>query len=260
MPDKAPLRIVLIEDDPVECDRMRNYIDDIDGVRLVGVANNSADGLELTRSLLPSAVILDLELKSGSGLAFLNDLRHLVDVPKPYVLVCSNNSSSMTYEAARDLGMDYFISKHQPDYSPKTIINFLSLVAAHTRNSNLSDAGFVSPPEERKSRLRNRIRKELDLVCISRKSKGYDLLTDAIQLSIESGDTAKITGRVAAEHNQVESRVERAMHDAIKAAWGKAAPDDLLDNYPAPVSSRTGVPTLLEFISTYARKVGDDYS
>ncbi len=259
MDNQIPLRIVLVEDDPVECDRMRNYIEDIDNVTLLGVADNSTDGLKLVQDFLPNIVILDLELRAGSGLVFLRELRRLSNIPKPYILVCSNSSSDLTIAAARSLGMDYFFKKYQEDYSPEAVVDFLSLIANHSINFKTDCGTSVLPPEERKIRLRNRIRTELGLVRISSKAKGYDLLTDAIQMAIETGDTSKITERIAVERGLSESRTERSMHDAIKAAWSKASPEDLLDNYPSPVSSRTGAPTILEFINTYARKIGDEY-
>ena len=61
------LVVLLIEDDPSECEAMQKYVESIHDVVLAGVSNNSEKALVLTKAYLPDAVILDLELHQGGG-------------------------------------------------------------------------------------------------------------------------------------------------------------------------------------------------
>ena len=59
------LIILLVEDDEKACEELRSYIEQTSDIRLQGITNNSTEALELVRSGLPDAVILDLELHYG---------------------------------------------------------------------------------------------------------------------------------------------------------------------------------------------------
>ena len=61
------LIILLVEDDEKACEELRSYIEQTSDIRLQGITNNSTEALELVRSGLPDAVILDLELHYGGG-------------------------------------------------------------------------------------------------------------------------------------------------------------------------------------------------
>lgn len=52
------LVVLLIEDDPSECEAIQKYVESIHDVVLAGVSNNSEKALVLTKAYLPDAVIL----------------------------------------------------------------------------------------------------------------------------------------------------------------------------------------------------------
>ena len=124
MDDK--LSILLVEDDPNACKRIINLVDNSADMMLVGVTSISDKALDYIKDTLPDTVILDLELHrgSGSGLDVLNGLKALNLNVVPYILVTTNNSSTITYETARSLGADYIMAKHQEKYSEKAVIDF----------------------------------------------------------------------------------------------------------------------------------------
>ena len=123
------LEIIIVEDDHNICREMSDLILNSDDLILIGVTNDSTEATNIIRDKLPEAIILDLELHngSGSGLEVLQDLS-VSPLPKtPYILVTTNNSSSRTYDLVRKFGADYIRSKHQKNYSSKTVLDFLRL-------------------------------------------------------------------------------------------------------------------------------------
>ena len=123
------LEIILVEDDHNICREMSDLILNSDDLILIGVTNDSTEATNIIRDKLPEAIILDLELHngSGSGLEVLQDL-YVSPLPKtPYILLTTNNSSSRTYDLVRKFGADYIRSKHQKNYSSKTVLDFLRL-------------------------------------------------------------------------------------------------------------------------------------
>lgn len=69
MEDK-PMSILLIEDDEVECERFKSYVETTQNTKLIGITNSSDEGLELFKTYVPEAVIVDIELHKGQGSGF----------------------------------------------------------------------------------------------------------------------------------------------------------------------------------------------
>ena len=256
------LIILLVEDDEKACEELRSYIEQTSDIRLQGITNNSTEALELVRSGLPDAVILDLELHygGGNGLFFLDGLKKMNLSHRPYILVTTNNSSVITLEQARSMGADFIMAKYESQYSAQYVVEFLRMMSdvileakAQTQNS----APVVSE-EERTRSLTQRIHRELDFVGISPKAIGYQYLTDAILLTFHDPQP-NLCRRLSEKYHKTDVSIERAMQNAINRAWRTSDPDDLLEHYTARIRSDKGVPTLMEFVSHYVNVLRLEY-
>ena len=259
---ERPLTILLIEDDPQECQDMVQYINAAKDIKLVGVTNNIIKALEYVTDFLPDAIILDLELHNGygNGLTFLDSLREMnLNVPI-YILVTTHNISNVTHTSVRKMGADFIMVKSQDDYSPKTVIEFLLSIKSII-HSNKKAAGHTADSdsgEQRRQRITNRIENELDWIGISPSAIGRKYLLDGIMLLI-NGQSKSIQETIAEKYSKTEPSVERAMQNAIGKAWKVTHPDDLEKYYTASIHSAKGVPTVMEFIHYYARKIKNEY-
>ena len=261
---ESKLSIFLVEDDLNVCKEIINLVDSSDDLLLIGVTNNAVKAIEEIRYKLPDVVILDIELHqgSGSGLDVLRDLKDLSLAYPPYILVTTNNSSTITYELARDLGADYILSKHQENYSEKYAINLLRMFASTIKNRSKhvspADTSNTKSPEYYEKRVTQRIINELNHVGINPKSKGYQYLIKAILIMMKE-PTQNISTVVAKDFDKTEISVERAMQNAINRAWATSDINDLEKYYTARISSEKGKPTLTEFICYYATKIKNSY-
>ncbi len=258
------LTILLVEDDPEVCQKIINYADIFDDVLLIDVTNNSEKAECIIRDNLPDAVILDLELHcgKGSGITLLHNLNQNAPERMPYILVTTNNSSAITYEAARLSGVDYIFSKHQQGYSEKDAIDFLRMLKKVIQNNTGTPKTTTNSEEDcpalRNKRIVKRINAEMDLVGISPKATGYQYLVDGIQIIMKS-PTQNLCSLIGQKYGKTESSVERAMQNAIAKAWRTTPIDNLLRFYTARISSEKGVPTVTEFIYYYANKLKNEY-
>lgn len=256
------LNLLLVEDDQVLCTDFKNYIDEIGDVSLVGVTNNSTKALEYVKQYLPDVVILDLELHhgGGNGLLFLKEL-HSVDLPfLPYILISTNNTSNITYEYARQLGADFIFSKHQSDFSVKSVIEFLRMMKGIIHNKSQSsflEANTTEAPLQREKRIIRMISTEFDRVGISPKLIGRRYLSEAVQIIIKKPQS-NICVAIGEKYNKTDASVERAMQNAINKAWRTSDINDLSSNYTAKISSDKGVPTITEFVFYYANKIKNE--
>ena len=89
MGKQRKLTVLLIEDDKFACEEIRNYIDQLDDVSLLGITNDSNEALDMVKYYIPDAIILDLELHEGggNGLFFLSKLHDIGLEKIPYILI-----------------------------------------------------------------------------------------------------------------------------------------------------------------------------
>lgn len=253
------LYVLLVEDDEKDCNEFIHITDELDDVELVGITNKSGEAIDYVKNLMPDAVILDLELHhgSGSGLGFLQTLRQMELSVYPYILVTTNNTSTMTYEYVRQAGADFIMAKHESDYSAKKAVEFLRMMKSVILGKvGVPDARHVTTetPEQKSKRMTRKVGLELDFVGISPKAVGYKYLTDAILLVINKPEK-NICTIIGTKYGKTDSSVERAMQNAINRAWRTTDIDDLTNHYTARIRSDKGVPTITEFIYYYANKI-----
>lgn len=256
------LTVFLVEDDEEICISFRQLIDASADLTLLGYTGSASEAVYALSARMPDVIILDLELHlgSGSGADVLKELRAMALRTPPFVLVTTNNTSRLVYEAIRALGADYILCKKQKDYSEKYVLELLRTLSGSIKSRPHRERTAVLPVNGGSQKLmREAIMRELDLVGINRKYKGYNYLVDAIELMAEA-PTQNICSKIAEKCGRSENSVERAIQNSINRAWETSSMDELLEHYTARISSYKGVPTLTEFICFYANKLRNAYT
>ena len=258
---ERPLTILLIEDEPMECQQIIEYIDSRDGVQLVGVTNNINKALEYVMTSQPDSIILDLELHKGygDGLTFLDLLREMKLSYPIYVLVTTHNISHITHDGVRKMGADFIMVKSQEDYSAKRVIEFLCSLKSIIQSNKkvVASSTFEDTPGQRPQRNKNRIIIELDRIGIAPNVLGRKYLIDCITLLID-GQSEGFTSAISKKYDKSVASIERAMQNAIEKAWKTSCIEDLGRYYTARIHSARGVPTMMEFIHYYAEKIKNE--
>ena len=109
-----PLRVLLVEDSPLLIQRISELIEDLSNVELVGTATSESDALARLEAEDVDAVILDLQLNTGSGFGVLRALKHRAGGPT--VIVFTNFAIGAYRETALALGARHFLDKSR-DYA-----------------------------------------------------------------------------------------------------------------------------------------------
>lgn len=105
------LRVLLVEDSQVLADRLRESLDQIEGVVVVGSVDEETAAVELAGNQGVDVIILDLQLREGTGFGVVRRLGNR----RPTVVVFTNYSLPEYQRRARDLGIEYFLNKSR-DY------------------------------------------------------------------------------------------------------------------------------------------------
>lgn len=103
------LTIFVVEDSPPVRDRIREVVDEIPQAILVGEAESEQDAVTGIAATRPKLVILDINLREGTGFEVLRQVK--ASAPDTIVAVVTNFSSIEFREKCKQLGADYFFDK-----------------------------------------------------------------------------------------------------------------------------------------------------
>ncbi|MFP5418808.1 MAG: response regulator [Gammaproteobacteria bacterium] len=110
--EEAKLRIFLIEDSVLLQELLIDTFSELDGVELCGLADGETEALQKLAQSKADLVIIDIELKQGSGIGVLDALQTDSDrYGKPRKVVMSNFSHESMRRRCERLGMDAFFDK-----------------------------------------------------------------------------------------------------------------------------------------------------
>lgn len=111
--DEPPLRVLLVEDSALLVQRIAELVNDLPDVTITATAGSEAEALALLEGGNIDAVILDLQLQTGSGFGILRAIgrRDL----RPQVIVFTNFAIAAYRDTALALGARHFLDKSR-DY------------------------------------------------------------------------------------------------------------------------------------------------
>jgi len=96
--DSAPLRSRLIE-----------MLSKIEGIEVVGQAQDVSEALSGIGALRPDVVILDIQMPGGSGIDVLRDVKQ--NYPEMIAIMLTNHPYPQYQHRCAELGADFFLSK-----------------------------------------------------------------------------------------------------------------------------------------------------
>jgi DNA-binding NarL/FixJ family response regulator len=105
----TPLTIVIVDDSEAVRETLRRRLAALPGVTVSGEFDEAQAALDAVRVLRPEAMILDIELKRGNGLALLKEVHK--ELPDTKVLVFSNHAEPVFRRRFLDSGTYAFFDK-----------------------------------------------------------------------------------------------------------------------------------------------------
>lgn len=105
------LNVLLVEDSRLLSERLRESLEALDGVRVVASVADEAAAAEAVAERRVDAIVLDLQLRKGTGFGLLERLGR----ERPTVIVFTNYELPEYRRQARALGVEHFLSKSR-DY------------------------------------------------------------------------------------------------------------------------------------------------
>ena len=105
------VRVLLVEDSRVLAERMREALDALDDVEVVGSVTDESAAVAAVHANQVDVIVLDLQLREGTGFGVMQRL----GTPRPKIVVFTNYMLPEYQRLASSLGVEYFLNKSR-DY------------------------------------------------------------------------------------------------------------------------------------------------
>jgi len=103
------MKIVIVDDSIVIRQRLVRQLRELDGIEVVGEADDVPVARKLVEKLKPDVAVLDIRMPSGSGADLLQELKQLK--PSPTVIMLTNYPYPENRKKCMALGADFFFDK-----------------------------------------------------------------------------------------------------------------------------------------------------
>lgn len=118
------LRVLVVEDLPRVQNLLRELIHDPGRIEVAGMVETESDAVAQYERLRPDAVVIDLNLRQGTGLGVLLALRRMqrADLPRPTLIVLTNHALPVLQQACLNAGADHFLDKSHDFHRVRTLL------------------------------------------------------------------------------------------------------------------------------------------
>ncbi|MCL2383576.1 MAG: response regulator [Oscillospiraceae bacterium] len=249
-----PMTFMILEDDIEMINNFEEFTKNRDDIKLIAKTNSSFEAIKLAKKVKPEAIIVDLELPhgDGTGFEFLTELRNAELNFTPLVIVYTKVKPGMVYDGIHEGYSDLVF------YKVKTPIEYLinSMLMSRKNSAQLISETLQDMENKRISELVNA---ELDAIGLSHKHNGREHIFQSILLMLEKKPKTprefSPLPYLANQYNMYTSNLTRDVRTAINFAWLNTPVEKLEENYVAPMHMETCMPTPMELIYYYYKKV-----
>ena len=243
------IRIVLAEDNRELSQILSAHIQKQPNMKIVGVADNGRDALELIKKENPDVLLLDIIMPYLDGIGVLQELKKLQ--LKPKVIILSAFGQEALTKTAVELGVDYFLLK------PFELEILVQRINEIMKKKEKSDEPSRHPQDPEIELLITQILSEIG---IPMNCQGFQYVREAILLSVQDFSllnkiTLKVYPIIAERHKTTIKNVERSIRFAIEKAWNQGKIDAQQEIFGYSINEHKGKPTNALFIAQIADKI-----
>ena len=109
--DPAPLKVFIADDSQPVADMLTELITAPGRIEVIGVGATEEAAIESIRSMKPDVVVLDLQLRTGSGTNVIRAVRASGELDKTRLMVTSNHTAPQLKAGCLELGADGYFDK-----------------------------------------------------------------------------------------------------------------------------------------------------
>ena len=116
------LRVLVVEDLPRVQVLLRELIDEPGRFEIAGMVETERDAIEQYQVLQPDALVIDLNLRQGTGLGVIMAVRRTPAARRPLLLVLTNHALPVLEAACLSAGADHFLDKSRDFHKVRPLL------------------------------------------------------------------------------------------------------------------------------------------
>jgi len=256
------INIMLVEPDEELQVQVEDVLKQFPHLVLVAKTDKGDAALRFLKELRVDVIILDLELRQGSGILFLKKLKDL-NYPKPFIIVITRIESKIIYDTISKLGVDYIWDQPIKQTSIKMLLDIIEISGEQIKEVSDVSAKQIMGKVNKNTYARiikKKVEEYLESLGFSYKLIGTKYLNKALFLVILSPDlemnvTKALYPDIAKIFKCNPDGVEKNIRGSITDVWSRKSREDLKQLYPFEWNEKTGRPTNLEFIRNARRQI-----
>lgn len=256
------IKIMLVEDDPIVCESYRIATIHRPNLAIVYETGSEQQALGYLQRHTVDVIILDIELKEGDGVSFLDTLCGR-EKEKPFVTVVTNNSSAIMLGYMREHGADYIYQKNNISYSPVKVLSVIEKICPYQKAMNARKKPLMVDHFRREKDddvRRQYVEEELQKMGFQKKQVGFIYIVDAVMILMDySGEMPHVTSDIypliAKQRNASKEGVERSIRHAIEVTFRNINATQLNYYYPYPYDKEKGRPSNRDFLTQFAQRI-----
>ncbi len=118
------MKVLIVDDSAIVQERLMTILTELEGIEIIGQAENGIEALKFIKQKKPHTVILDIRMPGGNGIDVLQDIKQID--PNIKVIMFTNYPYSQYRTKCMKSGADYFLDKSAEFNKIPEIINHLA--------------------------------------------------------------------------------------------------------------------------------------
>lgn len=253
------VRVVIADDNIQLRDMVAEYLQEQNGIEVVGTAGDGVETLRLVTECEPDVLVCDLIMPQMDGYAVLERLQAMKLSKQPGVIALTALGRDDFISRAVNLGVNYYMVK---PFDFMMLAQRVYEAAGESLRAEAISAKMIKQQGGKTGgeTLEERIANLFLTVGIPAHIKGYQYLREGVKMVMGNHDvinriTKELYPGVARRCQTTPSKVERAMRHAINVAWSRGRVDSVNRLFGCELFSEHDRPTNGEFIALIADKL-----
>lgn len=256
------IKMMLVEDDPMVCENYEMAVRHHSNLAIVYETGSEQQALGYLMAHAVDVVILDIELREGDGVSFLDTLSER-NIEKPFIAVVTNNSSTVMLRYIREHGADYIYQKNNISYSPSKVLSIVEKICPYQRAMKEHREPLISDDalcERDDAVRRSYVEEELHKMGFKKKQVGFTYIVDAVMIFLDASGTpphltSEVYPMIAKMRNASKESVERSIRHAIEVTFREINEAQLSRYYPYQYDKKMGRPSNLDFLTGFTDSI-----
>lgn len=210
-----PLKVILVEDDPMVREIHRQFIDKIEGYSIIGIAANGIEGLQLVKELKPDLAIIDIYMPHMGGLEMLRELRSVafsIDV----IAITAASDMETIHRVLQHGAVDYIIKPFTFERMKKSLENYKNYRMKLKEKTALiqEELDQILFKKSKENHESEGLPKGLNMNTLAKITKFLSLVSEPVSAEevAENIGIARVTARRYLEFLEKEGRVKIHVH------------------------------------------------